>query len=384
MSQTNIHNAMPKPAIKRKRMSKRRLRALLTRVHEESSAGAGSLERSTMADVAAAIGAPAPALDVLDNGVLSRDGKRTAYACADGHVRVMDVSSRTKIGDVWLSQTKAQAIAFHPDCETIVVAVGCHIMALWGKEDMSDLSHETMADIRDDDPRIIGTAYEDITCLAISASGNIVVTGCQNGAVRAYEFHRKMLAVNTSPLIDHDAAAFEIAVSDDGQVVACLFQDNVIRVNTTRGIVRFDLFDGKAQMLALSANGMRMAVASSDGCMAFIALQERDTTSMVIRSPVVEDAAAKFPHAMLFTRNNIVAVHCNDKIVRGWDWRRKHMFNHAGSRVALTVPSRSGPVHVNNGWSLRKKCKHEQFMGPVDCIALASDGKTIVYADQMH
>lgn len=184
----------------------------------------------------------------------------------------------------------------------------------------------------------------EVTAVAMSADGQVVVSGDRSGTIRLWRPTGELIG---KPLKAHTEAITAVAISTDGQSVASGSEDSTVRLWTTAGkLVReFVGHDDWVTSVAMSADGQAIVSGSEDG---------------TVRLWTIEGTSTKEPFRG--HRDPVYAVDISADgqtiVSGGWD-KTIRIWNQAGSEIE----------------------KFEGHEEAVAAVAVSADGETIVSGD---
>jgi WD40 repeat protein len=274
----------------------------------------------------------------------AHDGKRLAAGLGDNSTVVWEVATGKELFRKQAHQGGVLGVAFSPDDKLLASSGVDQTIRLWELATAKEL--------------VQMAGFGQMTCLAFAPDGHTLASGCTDGTIRLWQVPKGHLLRNIE---GHRGSISAVAFSPDGNLVASAGEDKIIRLwdATPAGNPQFAplLWSaipwGRKPGLIPILQGIEFARLDH-------ALRELDGHKEEVKC------------LAFATDGQALLSGGSDQTVRIWDFRGGQPLETGGRDAAL----RTGKPLP--GKELRRL---EGHYGPVNCLALSHDGKTVVTGD---
>ncbi|MHC5775663.1 nSTAND1 domain-containing NTPase [Nostoc sp.] len=269
-------------------------------------------------------------------------------------------------------EDNVSSVAISADGETIVSGGNDGTVRLW------NLQGQTLAE-----PLRGHEGY--VSSVAISADGETIVSGGYDGTVRLWNLQGQTLA---EPLRGHEGSVNSVAISADGETIVSGGNDGTVRLWNLQGQTLAEPLrghEGYVSSVAISADGETIVSGGNDGTVRLWNLQ-----GQTLAEPLRGHKGVVYSVAISANGQTIVSGG-NDRTVRLWNLQGQTLAEplrgHEGSVMSVAI-SADGQTIVSGAddgtvrlWNLQGQTLAEPLRGHqgwVYSVAISADGQTIV------
>ncbi|MHC5937318.1 nSTAND1 domain-containing NTPase [Nostoc sp.] len=264
------------------------------------------------------------------------------------------------------------SVAISADGETIVSGGNDGTVRLW------NLQGQTLAEpLRGHEGNVLS--------VAISADGETIVSGGYDGTVRLWNLQGQTLA---EPLRGHEGCVNSVAISADGETIVSGGNDGTVRLWNLQGQTLAEPLrghEGNVLSVAISADGETIVSGGNDGTVRLWNLQ-----GQTLAEPLRGHKGVVYSVAISANGQTIVSGG-NDRTVRLWNLQGQTLAEplrgHEGNVLSVAI-SADGQTIVSGAddgtvrlWNLQGQTLAEPLRGHqgwVYSVAISADGQTIV------
>jgi WD40 repeat protein len=204
--------------------------------------------------------------------------------------------------------------------------------------------------------------------VALSADGQLLASGSQDGTVRLWEANTGRLLAT---LEGHTSGVWAVALSADGRLLASGSADRTVRLweaNTGRLLATLEGHTSGVWAVALSADGRLLASGSADRT---VRLWEASTGRLLA---TLQGHAGPVHGVALSADGRLLASGSEDGMVRLWEASFAPLGT-AEQGVERSADLGHSPSAPSSRWRLLAML--QGHIGPVYCISLSADGRVL-------